>query len=241
MRRLCVLFALTLIYASCQGPASNSQQAGDNDSLATDAASSDNWISLFNGNNLDGWRGYQNHSIDAWSVEDGTIHCNGHKEGVAPTDLITDKEYGNFELSVQWKLSKASNSGILFHVDEQYPHTYTSGPEYQLIDDAGWVGTLEPWQHTGSNYAMQVPDTIPTLPIGEWNTSKLVVNGAHVEHWLNGVKVLHYELWSPSWEAQKAAGKWKTDSAYGQSKSGHIALQYHGGDVWFRDLKIKPL
>jgi hypothetical protein len=241
MRRLCVLFALTLVYASCQWSASDSGQTSHKDSLATDSASSGGWISLFNGENLDGWRGYQHHSIAAWSVEDGTIHCNGHKPGAAPTDLITDKEYASFVLSLQWKLSEASNSGILFHVDEQYPHTYTSGPEYQLIDDQGWVGPLEDWQHTGSNYAMQVPDTIPARPIGEWNTTKIVVQGPHVEHWLNGEKILQYELWSPSWEAQKAAGKWKTDTAYGQSKSGHIALQYHGGDVWFRDLKIKTL
>lgn len=231
---------MTIVYTSCQWSASDSRQAGSQDSLTADPAPTGGWVSLFNGKDLEGWRGYQHHSIAAWNVEDGTIHCDGHKKGAAPTDLITDQEYANFVLTVQWKLSTASNSGILFHVNEQYPHTYTSGPEYQLIDDEGW-GKLEPWQHTGSNYAMQVPDTIPTRPIGQWNTTKIVVNGAHVEHWLNGVKALQYELWSPSWEAQKAAGKWKSDSAYGQSKSGHIALQYHGGDVWFRDLKIKPL
>jgi hypothetical protein len=174
-------------------------------------------------------------------VENGTLHCNGHKKDAAHTDLITDKQYKNFVLSLQWKISPASNSGIMFHVSEKYPHTYLSGPEYQIVDDKGWPGKLEPWQHTGCNYAMQVPDTIPTNPVGEWNTSKIVVNGSHVEHWLNGTKLLEYELWSPEWEKQKAARKWKDAPGYGMSKTGHIALQYHGGDVWFRNIKLKTL
>lgn len=199
------------------------------------------WISLFDGKDLAGWRGYQHKSTAAWDVVDGTLHCNGHKADAAHTDLITDGEYRNFELSIQWKISPASNSGILFHVSEKYPHTYTSGPEYQIIDDKGWPGKLEPWQHTGCNYAMQLPDTVVTLPVGSWNTTRIVVRGAHVEHWLNGVKILQYEMWSPEWNKEKATGKWKDDPAYGMEKTGHIALQYHGGDVWFRNIKLKKL
>lgn len=199
------------------------------------------WVSLFNGKNLDGWRGYQHKSIAAWDVEDGTLHCNGHKQDAAHTDLVTDGEYKNFELSIDWKISPASNSGVMFHVNEKYPNTFNSGPEYQIIDDKGWPGTLEPWQHTGCNYAMQLPDTVVTKPVGEWNTTRIVVRGAHVEHWLNGVKILQYEMWSPEWNKQKAAGKWKDTPEYGMSKTGHIALQYHGGDVWFRHIRIKQL
>lgn len=88
---------------------------------------------------------------------------------------------------------------------------------------------------------MQVPDIDKARPVGEWNTTKIVVNGSHVEHWLNGAMILQYDLWSPEWYKQKAAGKWKDDPAYGKFKTGHIALQYHGGDVWFRDIKIKVL
>jgi hypothetical protein len=199
------------------------------------------WVSLFDGKTLDGWRGYQHKSIAAWEAADGTIHCNGHKEGAPATDLITNDEYDNFELSIEWKIAPASNSGIMFHVNENNAYTFQSGPEYQIIDDEGWPGKLEDWQHTGCNYAMQVPATRPVKPVGQWNSTKIVVNGAHVEHWLNGEKILEYELWSPEWKKQKAAGKWKDDADYGMSKTGHIALQYHGGDVWFRDIRLKKL
>ncbi|TAN18436.1 MAG: DUF1080 domain-containing protein [Chitinophagaceae bacterium] len=201
----------------------------------------DGWILLFNGKNMNGWRGYQHKSTSAWDVEDGILHCNGNKKGAAPTDLITDGQYANFILTIQWKISHAANSGIMFHVNEDYPYTFTSGPEYQIIDDKGWPGKLEPWQHTGCNYAMQVPDIDMTKPVGEWNTTKIVVNGPHVQHYLNGTLILQYDLWSPEWYKEKAKSKWKDDLAYGKFKTGHIALQYHGGDVWFRNIKLKVL
>lgn len=253
MKKLIFPLATVIILASCHSSGNSSQQQTDSSNNKVAAASdastnqlssqekSSGWALLFDGKDLNGWRGYQNKSTNAWDVENGTLHCNGHKKDAAHTDLITDKQYKNFVLSLQWKISPASNSGIMFHVTEEYPHTYLSGPEYQVVDDKGWPGELEPWQHTGCNYAMQVPDTIPTNLVGEWNTSKIVVNGSHVEHWLNGMKLLEYELWSPEWEKQKAAHKWKDASGYGMSKTGHIALQYHGGDVWFRNIKLKTL
>lgn len=253
IRNYLLLGSAVLAIAACNNNANNGNTS-EKDSITavtTDTTAmnklsaeeqSTGWNLLFNGTSLAGWRGYQNKSIDAWDVEAGTLHCNGHKENAAPTDLVTDSEYTNFELSIQWKISPASNSGIMFHVNEQYPQTYSSGPEYQIVDDKGWPGKLEPWQHTGCNYAMQVPkDSIPVNAVGEWNTTKIVVNNAHVEHWLNGKKILEYELWSPEWYKEKAAGKWKDDPEYGMSKKGHIALQYHGGDVWFRDIKLKQL
>ena len=197
------------------------------------------WQSLFNGKDLSGWRGYQHKPTDAWEVVDGVLHCNGHKKDAAHTDLITDQQYQNFVLQLQWKISPASNSGIMFHVTEDQPYTSSSGPEFQIIDDEGWPGKLEAWQHTGCNYAMQLPDSIHVNPVGQWNSTKIVVQGPHVEHWLNGEKILSYELWSPEWKRQKAAGKWKDVPSYGMAKTGHIALQYHGGDVWFKDIQLK--
>lgn len=102
----------------------------------------DGWTLLFNGENMDGWRGYQHKSTSAWDVDNGTLHCNGNKKDAAHTDLITDLQYANFVLIIQWKISHAANSGIMFHVNENYPYTFTSGPEYQIIDDKGWPGTL---------------------------------------------------------------------------------------------------
>jgi hypothetical protein len=255
MKKHHLLALLPLFFFACHQPsrqsgaahaatsAALSRSAGPDSSVNRLSAEQQaaGWTLLFNGKNLDGWRGYQHKSIAAWDVENGTLHCNGHKKDAPPTDLITDSSYRNFELAIQWKISPASNSGIMFHVSEKYPQTFMSGPEYQIIDDKGWPGKLEPWQHTGCNYAMQVPDTIPVKPVGQWNTTRIVVKGAHVEHWLNGMKILQYELWSPAWEKQKASGKWKDDAAYGMSRTGHIALQYHGGDVWFRKIRLRVL
>lgn len=239
MKKLIIflLFAVTLFSCGTGGD----QSRKDPDTAAIDDKVADNdWQLLFNGKDLSGWRGYQNKATDAWSVEDSVLYCNGHKEGVENTDLITEKEYQNFILSLKWKIAPASNSGIMFHVTEDQPQTYFSGPEYQLIDDKGWPDKLEPWQTSGSNYGTQAADSAKANPAGEWNTTKIVVNGAHVEHWLNGEKILRYELWNPDWEKQKLKN-WKNVPSYGMSPTGHIALQSHGGDVWFSDIRIKAL
>lgn len=255
MKNYYLLCGIAIALFSCNNM--TNKAGNENDSATTQTISADTtppsnqltgdekangWVSLFDGKDLSGWRGYQNKSTDAWGVDNGTLHCNGHKKDAAHTDLVTNDEYGNFELSIQWKISAASNSGIMFHVNEKYPRTSLSGPEFQIIDDKGWPGKLEPWQHTGCNYAMQVPKNhVPVNPVGEWNTTKIIVDSAHVEHWLNGKKLLEYELWSPEWKKEKARGKWKDDPEYGMSTTGHIALQYHGGDVWFRNIKLKQL
>lgn len=247
----------SICWISCQSNSSQQHSASEDSSTVVTAAAapsandsinqlspdeqSGGWSLLFNGQTLDGWRGYQNKPITAWEAAEGTIHCNGNKKDAPAVDLITDKEYQNFELSIDWKIAPASNSGIMFHVDEKNDATYDSGPEYQIIDDEGWPGKLEDWQHTGCNYAMQVPAHRSVNPVGQWNHTKIVVNNAHVEHWLNGEKILEYDLWSLEWKKQKAAGKWKDVADYGMARTGHIALQYHGGDVWFRNIKLKQL
>lgn len=240
---LCLASLFLLLSFQSSGGQNSSDKTFHKDhsySRSSDTSGVHAWHILFNGKNLKGWRGFQHKSTAAWDVEKGTLHCNGNIKA-APTDLITDSSYKNFVLSIQWKISPESNSGIMFHVTEDRSQTYLTGPEYQIIDDKGWPGKLEDWQHTGCNYAMQVPDSTTIHPVGEWNTTKILVNGAHVEHWLNGQQILQYTLWSPEWKTQKANGKWKDVPSYGMSKTGHIALQYHGGDVWFKNIKIKTL
>lgn len=156
-------------------------------------------------------------------------------------DLITEQQFENFELEFDWKIAAQANSGVMYLVTEAYASAYLSGPEYQLIDDKGYPAKLEDWQKTGANYAMDPPMLDATKPAGEWNHTRILVNKGHVEHWLNGKKVVDYELWSPTWQQHKAAGKWKDAPGYCASKSGHIALQDHGGEVWFRTIKIRKL
>ncbi len=196
------------------------------------------WVLLFDGTTTNGWTTVGAKPVPAgWEIHDGSITA---KKGGHGGDIITVNEYSNFDLSVDFNIEPGTNSGVKYFFIK-YEKGGWLGMEYQIIDDKGWPGKLEPWQHTGCNYAMQVPATIPVKPVGQWNTTKIVVKGAHVEHWLNGKKILEYQLWSPEWEKQKASGKWKDHPGYGMNKTGHIALQYHGGDVWFRDIKLKKL
>ncbi|WP_143308083.1 3-keto-disaccharide hydrolase [Chitinophaga vietnamensis] len=212
--------------------------------VITDAEKAEGWQQLFNGKDKTGWRGYKNKPTDSWVVEpSGTLHCLGSKTDKSDkrADLITDKEFENFELYVDWRLAPQGNSGILYMVTEQYDAPYLSGPEYQLIDDKGFPEKLEDWQKTGANYAMNPPLVAASNPIGEWNHTRIIVNKGHVEHWLNDKKVVEYELWTDEWKKHKAEGKWKDAKGYGMSKKGHIVLQDHGSEAWFVNIKLKEL
>ncbi len=197
---------------------------------------------LFDGKTLNGWRTYQHKPADSWGVKDGILYNKGNKDtSIRHADLITEGEYENFRLSVEWKIAAQANSGILYMVTEAFSASYLSGPEYQLIDDRGYPAKLENWQKTGANYAMDAPLLDATKPAGEWNKTVIIVNHGKVEHWLNGQKVVSYELWTDAWKQHKATGKWKDAKGYGTSAKGHIALQDHGGEAGFRNMMIEEL
>jgi hypothetical protein len=201
------------------------------------------YTSLFDGQTLAGWRTYQNKPADSWTVKDGTLYCKGSTTDKSDlrADLITTGQYENFDLSFDWKISPQGNSGVMYLVTEEFPAAYLSGPEYQIIDDINFPAKLEDWQKTGANYAMDAAPTAQPKPVGEWNHTRIVVNKGHVEHWLNGTKVVDYQLWTDEWKQKKATGKWKDTPGYGLSKKGHIALQDHGSEAWFKNIKIREL
>lgn len=213
-----------------------------NNSL-TEQEKKEGWQLLFDGTSMDGWRTYKNKPTNSWEVINGELHCKGSVTDKTDkrSDLVTKNRYDNFEFTIEWKISKAGNSGIMYHVTEDYDAPYLSGPEYQLIDDDGFPQKLEDWQKTGADYAMYSTTTRPTKPIGEYNTTKIVVNGSHREYWLNGLKVLEFEAWTPDWNKRKMEGKWKDAPGYGMAKDGFICLQDHGSEIWFRNIKIKKL
>ncbi|RFS23974.1 DUF1080 domain-containing protein [Chitinophaga silvatica] len=220
--------------------------AGDTSNAAaalTDTEKAEGWQLLYNGKDLTGWRIFKNKPADTWVAEGAILHCLGSKTDKSDKrgDLITDKEFENFELQADWKLAAQGNSGILYMVTEEFDAPYLSGPEYQIIDDKNFPEKLEDWQKTGANYAMNPPLVAASNPIGEWNTTKIIVNKGHVEHWLNGQKTAEYELGSPEWKKHKAEGKWKDAKGYGMSRKGHIAFQDHGSEIWFKNVKIKEL
>ena len=207
----------------------------------TPAEQTAGWRLLFDGTTTAGWHVYGTDKVVGWEITDGTLIALG-KGGDHANDIVTNAEYENFELLVDWKLSPKANSGIFFNVVEQgYDRIYATGPEYQLIDDDGWPDKLEDWQRSGANYAMHPPLAKAATPVGEWNTTRIVVNRGHVECWLNGVKTVDYQLWTPEWDKLRTTGKWKDFPGYGKAKKGKIGLQDHGNKVFFRNVKVKPL
>lgn len=211
----------------------------------TDAEKSDGWELLFDGTSLDQWRDYNGEELTIpWFVEDGTIVAKG--DGSDETGyIVTKKQYENFEMAWDWKIADGGNSGVLYHVveDPLFKVPYVTGPEYQLIDDLGFPEPLEDWQKTAADYAMYTTDPAKTeiKTAGEWNTSKIVFDNGHVEHWLNGQKVVEFEAWTDDWHERKNDGKWTNAPEYGLATKGAICLQDHGSAAWFRNVKIKEL
>ena len=206
----------------------------------TEKEKKEGWVLLFDGTTMNGWRSYKNKESEGWDVKNGELYCKA--EGVTKrADLITNSAYENYELQIDWKIAPKKNSGIIYMATEENGASYESGPEYQLIDDIGYPAKLNDKQLSGGNYDMHAPSAKAAKPAGEFNHTRIVINKGHVEHWLNGTKVVDYQLWTPEWEQLKANSKWKDVKPYGMSKSGHIALQDHGGGIAFKNIKLKPL
>ena len=205
------------------------------------------WVLLFDGSTTKGWHGYNGQKTPAWKVANCSLESAGTEGNYGSdqrADLSSDAQYTNFELSLEWKASKGGNSGVMYGVveDAKYKTAWMTGPEYQFIDDVGFPEKLEEWQKAAANYAMHVPSAEKQLkPVGEWNSTKIVVNGTHVEHWLNGRKVLEFERWSDDWKKRRDSGKWKDAPDYGLAKTGHVVLQDHGSAFGFKNVKLRPL
>jgi hypothetical protein len=201
----------------------------------------DGWELLFDGQSLDNWKTFNGGSVTGWKIVDGTLHNSGDDTNYGG-DIITVEEYTDFELYLEWKIMPRSNSGIFFRVQEGIVNTiHESGPEYQLIDDRGWTEPLQANRQSGANYDMHAPENVKLASEGEWNKTRLIVKGPHVEHWLNGRKVVEYELWSDNWNERVNNSKWINMPWYGKAKRGHIGLQDHGGLTMFRNIKIRRL
>ena len=229
--------ALVLTGALLAGCASASTPAPATSSSSAIAPSNDGWRSLFDGRTLAGWHGYRESGAPTnWAVVDGTIQ----RMADGP-DLVTDDLYSNFELELDWKISEGGNSGIIYRVADTASETYETGPEMQILDDARHPDGKSPLTSAGSNFGLYPAPRGAVKPAGEWNHARLVVNGNHVEHWLNAVKVVEYELHSPDWNQRVANSKFAAWHGFGMSPTGRIALQQHGAQVNFRNIRIRVL
>lgn len=201
----------------------------------------DGWKLLFDGESLNGWRFYQNKENTKWDVVDGMLHCKPKDSTGYHVDILTEAQYENYEMAFDWKISAGGNSGLIYRAIETESEPYYTGPEFQLMDDAGWKDPLKDVQLSGASYDMYAPTEKVVKPSGEWNSAKLVINGKHVEHWLNGAKVVEYEISSDDWTKRKAASKWKDSAGYGIQPTGHIDFQDHDHEIFFKNVMIKVL
>lgn len=230
-----VLFSLLVALNTL---AASTALAADNTLMPEEKAAG--WKLLFNGQNLDGWRGYTLKGLPeaGWKVEDGLLKTVA---GVKGKELITVGQYDDFELSWEWRVEPGGNNGIKYFVTEA--RTKAPGPEYQMIDDEKHPDGQRGGTHqTAALYDILPPATDkPVKPGGEWNSSRIVTKGNHVEHWLNGKKVLEFELGSDAVKAGLAKSKFKALPDFGTKIKGHIMLTYHADECWYRNLKLREL
>jgi len=203
----------------------------------TDEEKAQGWRLLFDGKTGNGWRGFRKDALpEGWQVRDGSL-ARVEKAG----DIITEDQFDNLELALEWKISEGGNSGIFFRVTEEEDQVWRTGPEMQVLDNDRHRDGKNPLTMVGSNYAMHAPPADFSAPVGKWNQVRILVDGNHVEYWLNGKKTVEYELFSDDWEARVAKCKFAKMPNYGRAPKGHVALQDHGDMVWFRNIKIRPL
>jgi len=226
------LLALPLLVAAiplrAQEPAPNTLTAAER---------SAGWRLLFDGTNTKGWRGFRMKTMPSgWQAVAGNLTRVG-----PAADIITDHQYANFELSIDWQISPKGNSGIMYRVTEADSDSYQTGPEMQVLDDAGHHDGLSRLTAAGSVYGLYPAPEGVVRPAGQWNQARIVVKGDSVQHWLNGTLMAEYVLGSPDWAARVAKSKFAQWPGYGKAKKGYIALQDHGDWVAYRNIKIRVL
>ena len=201
-------------------------------------ASDQNVEVLFDGTSLDKFRGYKQKEIGkGWSIVDGTLAFDGSGSG----DIITKKEYANFELTFEWKISEGGNSGVMYRVGLGDNAPYLTGVEYQILDNDKHADGKNRSTSAASLYAMYAPGDAMPKKVGQWNSTRIVVNGNQIQHWLNGEKVVEAELGSDDWKKRIAKSKFAKWKKFAKLEKGHIAFQDHGDKVWYRDIRIKSL
>ena len=250
-----ILFAALSLFAACgPKPQSSGSQATENDTtmnasansgaanMLTDAERSEGWTLLFDGQSKTGWHSYLNKTnLESWKVQDGTLTLD--PKGGGGGSILTDQEYGNYHLKLDWKISPNGNSGIIFNVKEapEFESDYFTGPEMQVLDNNGHADAKIHKHRAGDLYDL-IPSSPETVkPVGEWNTAEILVTNDSLEFRLNGPTVVKTAIWDDNWKQMIANSKFKEWTSFGTFKSGKISLQDHGDQVWFRNIKIRKL
>ncbi len=230
----------TLLYAGCGDDGPRAEEFGrEAERVEADSAS---WVALFDGNDLSAWRGLDaEEPPGSWELRGGALVLRPDSEGAG--DLVTRETFETFDLRFEFRLSECANSGVVYGVDLGGEATWHTGPEYQLLDDdCENYASVDSAQHTASAYDLFPAVDAALRPAGMWNEGRIVVEAGQVEHWLNGEEVLEYERSGPRWDRAVAASKFTQWPAFGKTiGGGHVALQDHGSEVAFRNIRIRPL
>jgi len=247
---VCLMMAVSLSSCKQSGAGKSTEAAVDTTlNYLTAQEKADGWILMFDGKTTNGWRGYGKPAFpdSGWVVEDGTLHCIGSGQGEAGGkggDIIFDKRFKDFDLKLEWKISPGGNSGI-FILAEELPGEpiWKSAPEDQILDDAKHPDAMlgkDGNRKAGSLYDL-IPTKVPAKPAGEWNQVEIISYQGTVVFKMNGETGLEFHLGTPDWEKMIKESKFKDFPEFGKIREGYIGLQDHGNDVWFRNIKIKPL
>ena len=251
-----IFFAASVIaFVSCNN-ANESSSASPTDSSSavtktdTGTAKADEWVKLFDGTSTSGWHTYGRTTVGAaWKVDSGALHLSPPKEmkdfqNWEGGDIVTNDEYENFDLKLEWKISPKGNSGILFLVNEdttKYKYTYYTGPEMQVLDNNGHADGKIKKHRAGDLYDLISSSSEPVRPPGEWNQAEIKLDHGKLDYFLNGTNVVSTTLWDDNWNKLIAGSKFKAMPGFAKSHSGKIALQDHGNEVWYRNIEIKKL
>ena len=198
------------------------------------------WEVLFDGTSTDQFRAFRRDSFPSgsWKIENGQLRTIPGGEEI---DLVTKETYGNFELAFEWKAATGANSGVIYRVSESFDRSWRTGPEYQLLDDAGHPDGNNPLTAAGSLYALISAEGKTLKPAGEYNASRIIAQGGRIEHWLNGKKVVALELGSYAANQRIAKSKFANMPRFAKEPTGHICLQHHRDEVWFQNIKVRRL
>lgn len=244
----CLFFVFAVVIAHCQTSAQKSLMKMQ-DNMLSNQEKNQGWKLLFDGKTTNGWHSYGYSTVGkAWNISDNSLHLDVANKKDWPAneskDILTKDEYDNFHLKADWKLAKKGNSGIIFYVHEdksKYHNTYETGPEMQVLDNAGHSDAKIPKHRAGDLYDLISSSSEPVKPAEEWNHAEIKCKNGKLDFYLNGVHIISTTLWDENWKKLIAGSKFKSMPGFGTFKKGHIALQEHGEEVWYKNIKIRKL